>query len=240
MGEFFNVDNKFFRWLNKIIDCLMLSVLWMLCFIPLGLNLYLATGVKAIILFVPCILTAVPAGAATTALYYAMNKVIRHERGYASSEFWHSFRSNFKQAACATMLLTTLILVLSLDTYFLYEFSKAGKGGGAFIGVFLILLALAVMWMLYIFPYIARFENTTKQMLKNTALIALGNFPKTLLMFVLLVGMLVLVYALPVVGIVIPAVYTFSINLVMENIFRKYMTEEDLAAEDERNRDDFN
>lgn len=240
MGEFFNLDNKFFRGFNKVIDCFAISVLWMLCFIPLGINLYFAVQMKALILYVPCILTAVPTGVATTALYYTMNKVIRHERGYVWGEFWQSFRSNFKQAACASMLVTALALILAGDAFIMYHLGKSGKGVGALTILFALLLIFLTMWSIYIFPYIARFENATKQMLKNTALIALANLPKTFMMFILLAALLVLTYALPVIGIIMPAIYIFSVSLLLEKIFRKYMSEEDIAAEDERNRDDFN
>lgn len=240
MGELFNLDNKFFRTFNKVIDSIALSVLWMICFIPLGMNLYLATALKGLILYVPCILTAVPAGVATTALYYAMNKVIRHERGYVWGEFWHSFRSSFKQAACASMLVSVLALLLAGDAYIMYQMAKDGKTIGLLYYAFLVLIAFLTMWSIYIFPYIARFENTTKQMLKNTAIIAIVNIGKTLMMFGLLVGILLISYILPIVAIVMPAVYIFSVNLLMEKIFRKYMSEEDIAAEDERNRNEFN
>ena len=59
MGDFFNVDNKFFQGLGKIIDVICLSAFWFFLCIPI-----------------------VTAGAATTALYYTVNKVIRNNRSY--------------------------------------------------------------------------------------------------------------------------------------------------------------
>ena len=57
MGDFFNVDNKFFQGLGKIIDVICLSAFWFFLCIPI-----------------------VTAGAATTALYYTVNKVRSEER----------------------------------------------------------------------------------------------------------------------------------------------------------------
>ena len=34
MGQIFNMDNKFFQFLNKAVDCVGLSVLWLLCCVP--------------------------------------------------------------------------------------------------------------------------------------------------------------------------------------------------------------
>ena len=74
MGDIFNLDNKFFQTLGKGVDCVCLSLLWMICCIPLAFGIYVAYVSKAIILALPCIILAVPAGIATTALYYAVNK----------------------------------------------------------------------------------------------------------------------------------------------------------------------
>ena len=37
MGDIFNLDNKFFQTLGKGVDCVCLSLLWMICCIPLAL-----------------------------------------------------------------------------------------------------------------------------------------------------------------------------------------------------------
>ena len=68
MGDIFNLDNKFFQTLGKGVDCVCLSLLWMICCIPLAFGIYVAYVSKAIILALPCIVLAVPAGIATTAL----------------------------------------------------------------------------------------------------------------------------------------------------------------------------
>ena len=81
MGEFLNLDNKFFQTLGKGVDCVCLSLLWLICAIPLAFGIYMAVSLKAVILLLPCIVLAVPAGIATTALYYSVNKAIRHSRG---------------------------------------------------------------------------------------------------------------------------------------------------------------
>ena len=64
-----------------------------------------------------CWLTSFLAGPATTALYYAVNKVIRHGRSYLWKEYWHAFKSNFKQAALAALILTGVVLFLGCLLY---------------------------------------------------------------------------------------------------------------------------
>ena len=93
----------------------------MICCIPLAFGIYVAYVSKAIILALPCIVLAVPAGIATTALYYAVNKVIRHSRGYLWSSFWHSFKTNMKQGAFVTLVVAAAVVLVGLDGYIMYQ-----------------------------------------------------------------------------------------------------------------------
>lgn len=217
MGSIFNLDNKFFQGVNKVIDCVCLSVLWLICCIPV-----------------------VTAGAATTALYYAVNKVIRNGRGYIWAEYWHAFRANFKQSTIVWLILLAAGLIMGIDTYIMYQFGEAGEKVGVLSIVFIILLAFELMWGIYLFPYIARFENTTKVILKNAALIAIGSLFKTILLFALLMVVWFLVWLIFPSIMFLPAVYMLIANVVLEKIFRKYMSAEDIAAEEERNREYYN
>jgi uncharacterized membrane protein YesL len=217
MSEWFNVDNKFFGAIGKIVDCMGLSVLWILCCIPI-----------------------VTAGAATTALYYTVNKVIRHNRSYVWKEFWYAFGSNFKQSTIVWLLMLILELFLGLDSYIMYQYAKAGESIGKLYVVFLIMMAIILMFIIYLFPYIARFANTTKNIFINVLYMSVANAPKTIVMFVLLLAVALLVYLLPFLIVVLPALYMLAVNFIMESVFRKYMSKEELQAEDEKNADFYN
>lgn len=217
MGEFFNLDNKFFQGMGKIIDCICLSMLWLLLCVPI-----------------------VTAGASTTALYYTINKVIRNNRGYMASEFFHAFKTNFKQSTIVWLILLLLYAIMGFDCYVMYQYAKAGVSYGAIYIVFAVLMMFATMWAIYLFPYIARFENSTKAILKNGALIALSNLWKTLLLFAILVAALFATYVFPPAVFILPSVYMLLANLILEKVFRKYMTPEDIEAEKERNMEYYN
>ena len=240
MGEFFNLDNKVFQSINKIVDCLALSVLWIICSIPVFMTGYLGYATSSLIFWLVACITVAPAGVATTALYYAVNKVIRHGRSYIWTEFWHSFRSNFKQTSIVSMILSLVAVILAGDGYIMYQYAKDGQKMGSLYIVFVIFLIFEIAWAIYIFPYMARFENTTKQVLKNTAYIAIANLPRTIIMVVVFAAVCLAVYMFPVILIIVPSIFMLLVNLLMEKVFRKYMSEEDIAAEEERNRDTYN
>ena len=99
--------------------------------------------------------------------------------------------------------------------------------------MFLMMLLFLVLWMCYLFPYTARFTDTTRQIMKNCTVLAVANLPWTLLLAVLLlVGFFAVWYA-PFLLLIAPALLTLGMNPVLEGIFRKYMSEEDLERERE-------
>ena len=109
----------------------------------------------------------VTAGAATTALYYTVNKVIRNNRSYIGREFWHAFKTNFRQSTIVWLILLLLYAIMGFDCYVMYQYAKAGVALGKIYIVFAVLMMFATMWAIYLFPYIARFENQTKMILKK-------------------------------------------------------------------------
>lgn len=212
MGDFFRYDNKLMLVLEKIVSVFYVSILWMFACIPVF-----------------------TIGAATTAMYYTVNKVLRHDRGYIWREFWGAFRSNFKQSTVIWLITMAFSALMCLDTYIMWNYAQAGAAYGNLYVIFVIALVVTVMWAIYVFPYVARFANTTKEIMKNAMLIAVANLPKTLAMFAILVIGVFLVYLFGILIFVIPSLCCWMINCILEGIFRKYMTEEEKIEEDERN-----
>ncbi len=212
MSDFFNYDNKLMQGLDKFFNVCYLSVVWLIACIPV-----------------------ITIGAANTALYYTANKVLRHNRGYVWKDFWKAFRTNFKQSTIVWLVTLGLSALMCFDTYVMWKFAAAGSGIGKIYIFFTIVLAFVIMWAIYVFPYIGRFANSTKAIMKNALIIAFAHLPKTLLMFAMFIGCAFLLYLFGFLIIFIPALYVWIKSYIMEGIFRKYMSEEDRQSEDERN-----
>lgn len=217
MSNIFNYNNKFFSAFDKIINIFCLSLIWFLACIPVF-----------------------TIGASCTALYYAVNKVIRHGRGYIWKEFWSSFRSNFKQATVIWLIFLLIGLVMGADWFIMFQFMKAGAAWGKAFVIFVVMLVFEIAIWLYVYPNIARFENTNKAIVKNAALMSFAHLPKTIFMLVILLVIAFLVYLIPFLLIFAPAAFIAIQNGIMEKIFLRYMSEEDIAKEEERNREYFN
>ena len=208
------MDNGFFRTLSKLVDCIWLNFLFVLTCIPIF-----------------------TIGASMTALYYTMQKVIRNDRGYVSSEYWHALKTNFKQATLTWLIVLAVGLLTFFDIQFMKAMDKAGQPLGKAYVFFQVLLALEILWCTYLFPYMSRFINGMKATMKNAALIAVLNLPWTLLILVLLVVAGLIMYLIPIGIFFAPVLFTWVLNRILERVFRKYMTEEDKAQEDEMNRE---
>lgn len=211
MEKFFNSDNKVFSVILRIVDTIVLSVLWMVCSLPIF-----------------------TIGTSTTAFYYAFQKSVRNRRGYAWQCFFHSFKSNFKQTLKVWLLMLLLYLIIAVDYVILSAMMEEVAMAGTLINIILCIMMLITLWSIYLFPYIARFENSTKAILKNCLLMALMNLPWSALLLGAFLGCVALFIACfttisPLFVVCIPAVYMLVANLVLEHVFRKYLSPEDLA-----------
>lgn len=212
MGRWFNYDSPIIQTLNKIVDYVILSIIWLLFSMP-------------IITF----------GASTTALYYTVNKVIRHDRSHIWREFWRAFKSNFKQSTIAWLILFVLLYVLGVDCIFLYNMVRAGAVSGWILAPFIGLTIFVLMWAIYTFAYIARFRDGLKTIMKNSAFMALGHLPRSILLVLIFAGSVVIFIILPITIVILPTFSMFFMTGILESIFRKYMSADDLAAEAEKN-----
>lgn len=215
MDRVFNYDNKFFRGISMLVDCVIISVCWMLMCIPVF-----------------------TIGAASAAMYDTVHKAIRRDKGYVWSGFWKSFRENFKPATKAWLIHLLILVVLGGDLYITSQALQAGVSWGMLYIVFLVMEALVAMWVIYTYAYIARFEQTLKLTLKNAALLALANLPKTALIFVVTLAAAIALMYVPILIVILPALAAIFYEFILEKVFRKVMTPEDLAKEQEEDRFD--
>ena len=125
-------------------------------------------------------LTVIAAGTAIISLYTAVIKMMQEEDSEPVSCFLHALRENFSLSVPAAPLLFADILLLALLRYALTAetlvFSPA-----AF--VFLAIAAAFLTALLsYLFPLLARFENTFPRHLANAWRLAAANLPVTFLL----------------------------------------------------------
>lgn len=156
----FNENNLLNIGLNKIGDVIVCNLLFILCCIPIF-----------------------TIGPALTALYHCMLRSVKGNLNGAAKTFFRSFKENFLQSLAAWLLFLLLLFILLLNIRFL---SLQGAGISQ---VFLYLsegaAILLIIGGLYIFPVIAAFSNTLRNLVKNSYIFAFMHFPSTLLLAVI-------------------------------------------------------
>ena len=212
MGNLFSCDNILYRILTRFSELLYLGLLWFFFSLPI-----------------------ITIGASTTALYYTTNKVLFQKRGKIWQNFWHAFKTNFKPATLAWFMFLCLYLLTFINFYILRA-TTSNKDSYTEIIIFTVILAIATGWACYVFPYIARIENTLGTTLKNAFLMSLSNFASTILLVALMVLALVIsLLYLPLMFLAVSG-YMWYAAWTLERIFRKYISPEELALEEARNK----
>ena len=132
------------------------------------------------LLTIVCCLPVVTIGAAWTACYAGILRIVRgQETGIPARAYFVDFRKAFRTATPAWLLALICIFIIAGDYYFAVYVNNPPN---RFFLVFSIAMATVLLFGLtWLFPLMARFENTMRGHIKNAFLMAAGTFPKTLL-----------------------------------------------------------
>ena len=137
-------------------------------------------------------------GPATAALHYVTLKYAANEEDRVWAPFIHSFRQNLKQGILVGLIATAVGVFLAFDLYWIYQVVNAGQ---AFDKVVLVLVSLAcivyLMMTAYIYPLLARYDNSIKQMFRTAIILAIRHLPATLCMAVISAAPIILLMYTP-------------------------------------------
>lgn len=202
MGSFFNMDNPIFTFMSKVFDVLVLSMIYIICCIPI-----------------------ITIGAATSACYYTMVKVIRKNRGYVIKEFFKSMKENLKVGTLTWILVLLAFTIL----YANIQISKqiTGTLGGVLPYVYMAAIIFFGCIGIYLFPVLSRFKVGVIQLIKMCFFLAMKHLPTTLGMLIILVaisfGFYVTIILIPF---IIP-IYLLGSSFLMERILKKYIIKQE-------------
>lgn len=166
-------DNAVMQFITKIALSAYLNLLWLLCCLPIF-----------------------TAGASTTALFYVTLKMAKDEEGNVTKAFFHSFRTNFRQATKIWLILLAAGILLACDGYIFYHMRFENMLWTLGTAVFCIAAATYCIVLMYIFPLLARFDNTIPAMFKNSIMIGMRFLICTFLMALIYIAMAVTIFFL--------------------------------------------
>ncbi len=210
----FSQNSGFVKFVNRALDVLLLNILWFAFSIPL-----------------------ITIGASTCAAFSVTLKMVDDEEGYVAKMFVKAFKENFKKGTLMWLislpwLVLTLaawrIVAIAQDYYLLIM-----------IGA-IFLTASYIAFNLYSYPLIARYDNSLKNMIKNSLGITLTHFGKTMLIvFLVALEILIIIfnrYTL-FVGILIgPEFIIYTISGISKRIFQQLDKQYEVTMKEEKAR----
>lgn len=184
MGRIFGLESPFMNFLNRVADLIWLNILTMICCIPV-----------------------VTIGASLTAMNYVLLKMAKNEEGYITKAFFKSFKQNFKQA---TLILLIQLVIYGILVGDLFIFRYASMDFPGWLQIAVIAVGILVTFAtIYLFPLLARYDNTIKATYKNSFLMGVLSLPRTLLMMLCwLIPVIVFFFANPI----LPLVFLLGIS----------------------------
>jgi len=201
--QMISYNSPFGRFMNRLVDVVVLSLLTLLCCLPI-----------------------VTIGASFTALYYVLLKMVRDTDTSIVRTYFKGFKDNFFKSTILWVIMAVILTVLYLDFYLL---SKVAMDYAEGVRIMLLIISAAILMIAnYIFPMQAQFENTIFGTIKYSFLVCMMNLPRSLLLLLVLLCPIVIlllfpetIYFLPIICIgAVPYLQTE----VLVRVFEKYMS----------------
>ncbi len=199
MAGFFSPDSKLYKFMSRLTDVFVLNVMWLLFSLPV-----------------------VTMGASTIAAFTVTLHMAEDTEGHPAAEFFKAFKSNIKQGIPMTFITLLCIWAVYLD----FRISGAVEENGVvFLIIGIIAAYIFTFSLLYVYPLLARYENTILNSLKNSFRISMKYFLRSALLVFILVFEVILImwnYTTMFVGLLIGPVFIFfTISGFAIKIFRE-------------------
>lgn len=160
----FDSDSPLIRGLSRIFDCLLLSILTIICSLPI-----------------------ITIGAAVSALYDIMIKMVLDRDQGIFKPYFISFAKNLKKGTLIWLICLVGIAFVGAN-YYLLNLEVAGVAEWMrtviLVVVFIVTLLMSFV-LIYVFPLQARYENKIGTTLKNALFISIVQFPRSIGLFLL-------------------------------------------------------
>ena len=160
MSNFFNMDNSLWRFLGRLADVMILNIVFLITCLPV-----------------------VTIGAAWTSLSYVTLKMSRDEESYIVKSYFKAFRQNFRQATAIWGIALVAMFIFYMDFHIVKNMDQSMAQM-----MFILLSAIALLFtltLLYVFPVLAKFDNTIMGTIRNAFIMSILQLPKTLVMLVM-------------------------------------------------------
>lgn len=208
MRRLFDMESPLMGFLFKVFDSIVLSVLWVLCSLPV-----------------------VTIGASSAALYTAVLRCLRKEESYLLRTFLGAFRENWKRSTLTWLVALAVLALLFLDAMVFRFLLLGGDTLGNLYWVILVLLCVAFTWTAYLCAYCARCSGSVRDVLRISFQLMVLHPIRALGVFFPLLGGAVVCLIAPGLLFLLPAPVCWLQSRTIETVLRLHMQPEDLERE---------
>lgn len=159
MAGFFSTDSKLYRFMCRLTDLVKLNFMWIICSLPI-----------------------VTLGASTIAASAISLKIAEGQEGYIARDFLKAFKENLRQGIPMTFISLVSIWAVWLDFQI---FRAVTENSVVFLIIGIITAYILGFAQLYVYPLLARYENTVLNSLKNSFKISMKYFFRSLLLVII-------------------------------------------------------
>ena len=179
-------------------------------------------------LFIITCIPVITIGASITSLYRITIAILAGDNPSVWKDYLTCFKNNFLKATLFQLLYTALTAFFLFEIFMVNNMMDPEYYWAAYPAYFF--LAVIFSSSVYSFPLLAWFEESFKQYLKNSVLLAITNIPVTLMIIVITGGLAFLVYQFTVTSLSILVFMGFSTIAMFYSLFFKRIFEK-LGAE---------
>lgn len=201
MGKWFGLDSKFYKYGTLLADLIILTILWLICSIPV-----------------------ITIGASTTALYYVTTRQLSNREGYVSRDFFRSFKQNFLEATAMTLILGVIAVVLFININLFVPDSTINT---IIYLIQYVLLYELLIFSIYVFPVLSRFDLKLGALIKTSIFMANRHLLTTFTCAILFVAIVMIVLKCGILIILCAGAYAILTSLMFMKLFRKYVPDMD-------------
>lgn len=197
-GNTWGFDGSFMAFCDKLFDVMVLGFLWILCSLPF-----------------------ITAGAASTALYYAVVKCVKNNEGYAARSFFHSFRKNLVSAMFLWVVFAAVSFLLQLNIGILLH-KTDGYLGLFFIVLYVLSGVYVTLAACYAFPALSRYDMPAGWILKISLYMVVRYFGTSLVLLLVLACFGMIVWKIPLFLFFIPGAMAFLMSEFLEKVLKRH------------------
>ncbi|MBT2727348.1 DUF624 domain-containing protein [Bacillus sp. ISL-75] len=190
------LDSRFYAVVDRLSNLFILNLFWIISCLP--------------------IVTIAPA---TSAMYSVVRQWKLNQDTSVVRNYFRYFKENFKQS----FLIGIIWMLLAVLLYFNYFYLNQDQSGLKFLMIIPLIIISVVFLIIstFLFPLMTHYNATWKGAIKNSFLLAIVNFPSTILILGFLALLTVIIIYVPATSLIIFSVGAYINFSLCNRVFHK-------------------